>query len=617
MFTKNQLVKQILREYRPASPGLPGFPGTPYQPGRWINQSTRVCQWISRDVQTAEARDNGSRYSVGSSTNSGLYYYSCYNKKTRIYIPEQQARPAISSIPASAEQTIIDYQFGWNAKAHSIFPVENNGAFQFRVPQSTSGAVVGMAVTPIEIGYKDIVFGFYVSSGFVKILESGVEVASLGAHPGALLKITRNSGRIIYDIDGTVVRDRENTTLPVFLKAALYLGGDSVEDAELLTIQSAYGSFPAMVGYAGETAASQAIGFMLPMSGASGFYDLGEAYGSFPPMTGISADASGYAIASGGFLPMAGYAEQDILTPTYAFCDGFMMPMTGAAQGADEPEGGAEVSFLPMVGISSASAYSYAQGLIGPLYGYADEGEREDQAIVFSGFDAGLSLAPVLINFAVIDGNMNVIGMLTVSSVGVAEVMSQFGVSDTYELAQVLRAAIESWMETNTLFPDSSVGRDVWVYHMDAGGSTRYSGYDFTSIKKVGDAYYGVKPDGIYILEGLDDNGVAGPAASVNFGSTNFGTMSKKAIPFVYVGMSSNGDTLLRVTSTGIDAANRPVENTYTYRVRDKTETMKSHRFELGRGLNSTFYGFELVAEGTAFDLHSIEFQPITLTRRL
>jgi hypothetical protein len=88
-------------------------------------------------------------------------------------------------------------------------------------------------------------------------------------------------------------------------------------------------------------------------------------------------------------------------------------------------------------------------------------------------------------------------------------------------------------------------------------------------------------------------------------------------MPYVYVGMASNGATILRVTAEVTSSNGRPALQTYDYRVRDNTELMKAHRFELGRGLRASFYDLELIADGTVFDLESIEFQPIALKRRL
>lgn len=610
-FTVNQLAKEIKRTYIPAQAGSPGDPGQPYRPAQWVKRRVRECGYSYTTELGSGGGGLGTIGGTGGSapTGYGPTTYNCKMVTRTIFVPEQPERPAIPPRKPTKEQTIIDYQLGWSGKAHSVEAMEGNGMFQFRVPKATTGAVVGLSASPRDKGYNDIAFGFYVESGVVKILESGQQVASLGAFPGSTLRISRFNGRIIYDIDGAVVRDRPNDPAPLFLSAALYTGGDTVDDAQLLPVNAASGAFVPLVGYAGDALPSQAIGYFPVMTGTAGSYASGGAIGSFLPMVGVAADASGYAVASGSFLPMTGEAESSTLAPSYAFADGEMMPMTGAAQGVMHIVGSAEGAFLPMIGLSSQGTYAQAIGFFEPMRGYADATEGTDQAMIFSAMTPADSIEAVSLLFAVIDSNMTLTGVFSVSTTNVAEILSALELSDTYSLAQTLRATIESWMEANASAFDQGASsvRDVWVYHMDASGSTRYEGFDFTGFAKVAGVYYGLKADGIYRLEGEDDDG-AQVVGRINFGNLNFGTMARKALPYVYVGMASNGNTYLKVTADG---------QTYTYRVRDNTELMKAHRFELGRGLRASFYELELVADGTVFDLHSIEFQPVELTRRL
>jgi hypothetical protein len=142
---------------------------------------------------------------------------------------------------------------------------------------------------------------------------------------------------------------------------------------------------------------------------------------------------------------------------------------------------------------------------------------------------------------------------------------------------------------------------------MDAMGSTRYENFDFNSFMTIDGETYGVNSTGIHRLGGSRDDGAMIPA-SVDFGSLNFGTNSRKALPYVYVGMSSSGKTVLKVEADGA---------TYHYTARDSTELMKAHRFEPGRGLRASFYGLTLMTDGEAFDLHNIDFQPVELKRSL
>lgn len=610
-FIINQLAKEIKRTYVPAQAGFPGDPGQPYQPARWAKIRVRECGYSYTSTLGEAGSSVGGIGGSGGTTGTGYgpTTYGCKTVTRTVFIPEQPERPAIPPRKPTKEQTLLDYQIGWNAKGHSVEAVSGNGAFKFRVPRSTTGAVVGMSKSPRDAGYNDIAYGFFVQSGVVSVIESGQVIGDFGAHPNATLKITRLNGQILYDIDGSVVRTRRNDPAPLFLSASLYTGGDSVDDAELLGVAATLGSFLPMAGHAGDALPSQAVGSLPAMTGESGSYAFGGATGSFHPMTGVAADASGYATASGSFASMTGEAGAYALVPAYAFADGEMMPMTGAAQGVMHIVGEAEGEFSALIGLSSQTFYAQAVGSFVPMAGAADATEGPNQALIFSAMDPVDTVTATSTLFALIDSEMNIVGLFTVTSTETAQLMSSLNLSDDFALVQTLRAAIESWMEANAnaFDPSASAVRDVWVYHMDANGSTRYEGYDFDGFAKVGDAYYGIKPDGIYRLEGPDDNGTQVPAR-VNFGNLSFGTMARKALPYVYVGMASNGDTYLKVTADG---------QTYTYRVRDNTELMKAHRYELGRGLRASFYDIELVADGTVFDLHNIEFQPIELNRRL
>lgn len=613
-FTINQLSKTINRTYTPARLGYPGSPGSPYRPAHWANVKTKVCGYsyedasgglgYSSDVELSRLGDTGSLTTV-----AGSPTYGCKTVTTRVFLQEQPYVPPVPPMPATKESTVMDYQLGWNARSRSIQSMADNGSFKFRVPRDTQGAIVGLSAEPKNLGYNDIAYGFYVSSGVVKIMEAGKEIADLGAWPNASLKLTRLNGRILYDINGVVVRDRPNTPAPLYLTAALYVGGDTVEDAELSGIAAAYGSFPAMNGIAGNVTLSQAVGSFSPMTGESGSYATGSASGSFVPMYGAVADASGYAFSSGAFQPMNGSAEAFDLVPEYAFSDGDFNPMIGAAQGVMHIVGEAQGSFKAMTGLSSNYAYSEARGSFAPMRGIADATELPNQATIFGAIYPFNSITASQFLFAVIDANMNITNVFTLTVSAQALINGTFSLDDEFTLTSTLTAAIQSLMSAgaSTFDSQNAALRDVWVYHMDAAGSTRYTEYDFTGFSKVGQSYYGVKPDGIYLLEGADDNGKK-VTARVNFGNLSFGTMNRKALPYVYVGMASSGKTYLKVIADGA---------TYTYAVRDSTELMKSHRFELGRGLRASFYDLELVSDGQVFDLHNIDFQPIELKRSL
>ena len=156
--------------------------------------------------------------------------------------------------------------------------------------------------------------------------------------------------------------------------------------------------------------------------------------------------------------------------------------------------------------------------------------------------------------------------------------------------------------------PPLDSGNSAWVLNWDSSASVRYENYDFTSFAKIGDRYYGVKPDGIYLLEGDDDDGV-NIRASASFGKLDFGTPNKKRVPHAYIGVSSGGTMYLRVTANG---------QTFTYAARRADSDMRTQRVDLGKGLMASYMEFELYNhDGCDFELNSVDFAFVELTRRI
>ena len=146
------------------------------------------------------------------------------------------------------------------------------------------------------------------------------------------------------------------------------------------------------------------------------------------------------------------------------------------------------------------------------------------------------------------------------------------------------------------------------MVNWDSKASTKYENYDFNSFAQIGQRYYGVKADGVYLLEGDDDAGVP-IRASLSFGKLDFGSMFKKRVPYAYMGVSSTGKMYLKVTANG---------ETYTYAARRSDDHLRAQRVDLGRGLTATYMEFELYnSNGADFELGSVEFSFMPLTRKI
>ena len=83
---------------------------------------------------------------------------------------------------------------------------------------------------------------------------------------------------------------------------------------------------------------------------------------------------------------------------------------------------------------------------------------------------------------------------------------------------------------------DDSVSANLVAYAMNikSAETTVYTNYDFSYIVRIGFDYYGVKPDGLYLLTGTKDNGVA-IKSTFTTAETDFGTSAHKRVPQVYI----------------------------------------------------------------------------------
>lgn len=147
-----------------------------------------------------------------------------------------------------------------------------------------------------------------------------------------------------------------------------------------------------------------------------------------------------------------------------------------------------------------------------------------------------------------------------------------------------------------------------WFINPNLAASTAIDGMNFLSMARHQGKFYGLKADGLYRMGSAKDAG-ANIDAFVSFPKTDFGTPQMKRIPYAYFGMASDGTMLLRVLADGQE---------YTYKARNPSSELVEQRFDLGRGLKSNYFQFELMnQDGESFDLDTAKFMPIVLERKI
>lgn len=155
----------------------------------------------------------------------------------------------------------------------------------------------------------------------------------------------------------------------------------------------------------------------------------------------------------------------------------------------------------------------------------------------------------------------------------------------------------------------------VWVLNLRTGAAWRYENYAFSRFLRAGQFSYGVREDGIYLLDGNDDAGDP-IRASVDLGSNDFGTSMHKRAHTAYFtldmspgGIDSTGGLYLRVTDDS--------GQSYMYAVKP-SERMNTAKVKLGRGLVANFFDLQLFnTDGADFELASGELLFDVLKRRV
>lgn len=221
-----------------------------------------------------------------------------------------------------------------------------------------------------------------------------------------------------------------------------------------------------------------------------------------------------------------------------------------------------------------------------------------------SGFDIERNIVMVLVSNATATGIFSTVNQLTLAIISAVNATDTFDLSDS-QLGLDIRSVVR--VLTDGMVIDGGEA-SVWVINPRTGASWRYENYGFSQFLKTERFTYGVKSDGIYLLDGDDDAGEP-IRASLDVGRQNFGTTKNKRLHTAYVTTDATGGLQLRVTDDS--------GNAYMYRL-TPNERMDTVRAQLGRGLVANFFDVQLFnTEGGDFDLASIELLYDVLTRRV
>jgi hypothetical protein len=617
----NRLQKTVRTSYVPGSPGIPGDPGQPFIPARWVTESISRCAyqvdaaamlaagWTRTYIPPKDAYDSGTyQWTPPSGSDGGqiIYRNICSTTLSSRWAPAQPYRAPVAAVPPTPAQTIIDKLIGWNARAHSKQAFPGYGEFSFTVPRSAVGVIVGLNDVPQDSGYSDIRFAFYLSHGIARVMEQGVEKFYAGAYAeGATFTVRRLKGTIYYEINGVGVYSSPNTDVPLFLDAALYSGGDYVDNPSMRGISGGDVTLPALAALGGDIIISGGYTVLPALTGSGRVGSRAD--GSLPALIASGGDYA-LGMSTGVFPALTCQAEGGMLAPSYSVGTGVALFFTGSGYGTTGEIGGSNGVTPAFTGISSEGSYGASAGELPSLVGAASATEGNTNAAVFSmALLQDYMSAPVEL-VVTMTSTGTVSSVFAVGLVVPAELRSSATASTPWILQALLNAVMKSTATGATVAPLNEEQQAVLVVNLENQGTTRYENYPFNSFAKIGNAYYGAKADGIYRLDGESDAGIP-ISAMVALGMQDFGISAKKTVPNCYVGLSSGGQLYLKVIVEGLS---------YTYAARSASSDMQQQRFDLGKGIKANYLEFELYnKDGDDFELDKIEFLVATLSRRI
>lgn len=151
----------------------------------------------------------------------------------------------------------------------------------------------------------------------------------------------------------------------------------------------------------------------------------------------------------------------------------------------------------------------------------------------------------------------------------------------------------------------------TWVINQETGAPSRYENFNFNAYAKLGENYLAADSDGIYLLDGDDDDGAAIDAIAT-VGRTDFDTPEMKRVTAAYLGLNSSGQVHLTLR-TDQNQSSGP------YKLRQLPAASTTERAKFKRGIKSRYWEFDIQnVDGGDLQVKGAEFETVVVsTRRL
>lgn len=582
-----------------------------YSAGRpYIPAQSAYCYWESYQREgTWELRTSTQTFNDGGTivtiTSSWYEYVPGGSALRRVCVPAVIGQTAIPS--GTSYSAII----GWNSGGRSVDPLAADGYFEFKVGASPIGVVVGLVAQNFTTLPNEPTHAFYAHDTTVDVYESGVTIATAPTPFDRTkpMRISRSGSQITYSYDGWEHISAVPAVGPQYLDASMYYTGDSVNDPVLGFIApgdaEGSGTFAAMDGlasdfdYGVDGGYAQGTGVFPRMTGAATgvLYGYGEGSGSFQPMSGLAADHA-YAGGFGSFEPLTGDATGGFDAPAFSYGYGIMAPLSGSGTLLVGETGTGTGTFPAMDGLASDYLIGYMQGE-GSFQSMQGFGvllpPSEDQAQLANGIVfVDTYFTPTIMVREIMHEGLSIAGEFS-ATVSVSDsYVDALMLQDSFTFSQTIQAMINAGL---LLASNSRVTVPATQYAVNVltGALATYQGFDFLSFARAGGNTYACRADGMYLVRPGDDNG-SPIDIDIDFGASSYGSVNTKTIEDVFLGLSTDGQVYLRVTTDDVE---------YRYNVIAREPASKA---VLGRGVSGRRWNLALeITDATSMELDYLE----------
>lgn len=189
------------------------------------------------------------------------------------------------------------------------------------------------------------------------------------------------------------------------------------------------------------------------------------------------------------------------------------------------------------------------------------------------------------------------------------DLVDEIDVSDVDVLQAVYHGTLTENVNLWVAYVDPGGGFTTWAVNTRTGAITEYQNYVFNSISRMGHKFIGADADGLWELDGDLDDGSSIPTR-IKSGWMAVSGSKFTSFKAAYLGLKIRDDAtdfILKLHSGD--------GREYVYGVQPKN--MQTTKVHMGKGLRSRYFSFELVTLGADYDLDSVEFIPISSTRRV